>query len=146
MKRKRRDLTPSELENLARFKFIWDNKKKALGLTQATAGVLCGWNGQSAFSQYLGGIVPLNVEAVLRLAKVLKIHPAEIMPNINELLPDGYGDAAAASYVDAEALALANLILSLPSDQRAALRQLTETLNDKVKEPAKKYYQTSVFP
>lgn len=144
MQRKRRELTPSELENLARFKFIWESKKKALNLTQDVAGLACGWNGQSAFSQYLGGIVPLNVESVLRISKVLQVHPAEIMPNINELLPDGYGVAAAVSHQDADALALAKLIIDLPSDQRAALRKIAQTLNDKISEPAKKYYQTSL--
>ncbi|MDD5269348.1 MAG: hypothetical protein PHO08_19905 [Methylococcales bacterium] len=81
---------------------------------------------QSAFSQYLGGNVPLNIEAVLRLSKVLQIHPAEIMPDITELLPDGYGDATAATEQERDALALARLILELPNEQRVALQNVAK--------------------
>ena len=130
MKQKRRALTSIELENLERFKKIWQERKSVLGLTQELAGLACGWNGQSAFSQYLGGIVPLNVEAVLRLAKVLKVHPAEIMPDIVELLPEGYGAATAVSPQDQDALALVQLIMDLPPERRVVLRTVAETIVD----------------
>lgn len=130
MKQKRRALTSIELENLDRFKNIWQEKKQALGLTQEQAGLACGWNGQSAFSQFFGGIVPLNVEAVLRLAKVLKIHPAEIMPDIVDLLPEGYGDTTAVTPQDQDALALVQLIMELPPERRVVLRQVAETIVD----------------
>ncbi len=130
MKQKRRALTSIELENLERFKNIWQEKKQALGITQEQAGLACGWNGQSAFSQYLGGIVPLNVEAVLRLAKVLKVHPAEIMPDIVDLLPEGYGVTTAVSPEDNEVKALIQIIMDLPPERRVVLRTVAETIVD----------------
>ncbi len=127
MATKRRPLNEIELANLERFKSIWLEKKQILKLTQEIAGHACGWNGQSAFSQYLCGIVPLNVEAVLRLAKVLAVHPAEIMPDINDLLPEGCGDTTAVSRREREARALANLILDLSKEQRVVLETVAET-------------------
>ena len=82
----------------------------------------------------MGGLVPLNIEAVLRLAKVLQVHPAEIMPDINELLPEGRGDATAATEQEREALALARLILELPDTQRVALQNVASALSSEVKE------------
>ena len=130
MKQKRRALTSIELENLERFKNIWQEKKQALGITQEQAGLACGWNGQSAFSQYLGGIVPLNVEAVLRLAQVLKVLPAEIMPDIVDLLPEGYGVTTAVSPEDNEVKALIQIIMDLPPERRVVLRTVAETIVD----------------
>ena len=62
-------------------------QKKELGLTQEKVAQMCEWSNQSAFGAYLLGRVPLNTDAVLRLAKVFKIHPTEIMPELADLLP-----------------------------------------------------------
>lgn len=126
MIKKRRDLTEREVMHLERLRKLWSEKKGPLRLTQELAGLACGWNGQSAFSQYMGGIVPLNIEAVLRLAKVLQVHPAEIMPEITELLPAAPGKATVVSPQDMEALVLARLILALPDKQRVALRNVAK--------------------
>ena len=136
MTRKRRELTELEIMYLERFRKIWNEKKQQLQLTQEKAGHACGWNGQSAFSQYLGGLVPLNIEAVLRLAKVLQVHPAEIMPDINELLPEGREDATAATEQEREDLALARLILELPDTQRVALQNEASAFSSEVTEQA----------
>ncbi len=130
MIKKRRELTEREVMHLEHLRKVWAEKKGPLQLTQEKAGLACGWNGQSAFSQYLGGLVPLNIEAVLRLAKVLQVHPAKIMPEIRELLPEEHGDATAATHQDMEALALARLILNLPDKQRAALRNVAKAFTD----------------
>jgi len=84
----------------------------------------------------LGGLVPLNIEAVLRLAKVLQVHPADIMPDINELLPEGRGDTTAATEQEKEALALARLILELPDKQRLVLQNVASAFSTEVKEQA----------
>ncbi len=96
MKAKRRELTQAEMQAVDRFKKMWAVKKHELGLTQESAGLVCGWSGQAAFAQYLNGNVPLNVEAVLRIAKLLKVHPVEIMPEVNEILPEVCGMVALA--------------------------------------------------
>ncbi|MGE8098092.1 XRE family transcriptional regulator [Pseudomonas fluorescens] len=79
----RRPLTPEEVAESTRLKAIYDQRKsaaKAAGrsLTQADVAEACGWSGQSAFSQYATGKVPLNVEALLKLAKALDFNASEV--------------------------------------------------------------------
>ncbi|KDN98934.1 LexA family transcriptional regulator [Pseudomonas donghuensis] len=79
----RRPLTPEEVAESARLKAIYEQRKaaaKAAGrsLTQADVAEACGWSGQSAFSQYATGKVPLNVEALLKLAKALDFNASEV--------------------------------------------------------------------
>lgn len=79
----RRPLTPEEVVESARLKAIYDQRKSAAkstgrSLTQADVAEACGWSGQSAFSQYATGKVPLNVEALLKLAKALDFNPSEV--------------------------------------------------------------------
>lgn len=126
---KRRGLSQQEALWLERFKKVWTEKKGPLKLTQGAVGLSCGWKGQSAFSQYIGGLVPLNIEAVLRLAKVLQVHPAEIMPEIIDLLPtESLSASNALTAREMEALSLTNLIMTLPDKQRNAIRRSAKTL------------------
>lgn len=79
----RRPLTPEEVAESTRLKAIYEQRKsaaKAAGrsLTQADVAEACGWSGQSAFSQYATGKVPLNVEALLKLAKALNFDASEV--------------------------------------------------------------------
>jgi phage repressor protein C with HTH and peptisase S24 domain len=83
----RRPLTPEEVAESTRLKAIYDQRKsaaKAAGsnLTQADVADACGWSGQSAFSQYATGRVPLNVEALLKLAKALGFNASEVSPRL----------------------------------------------------------------
>lgn len=85
--KKRRPLTPEEQAESVRLKAIYEQKKaaaKASGssLTQADIAEACGWSGQSAFSQYATGKVPLNLDALLNLAKALDFSPAEVSPRL----------------------------------------------------------------
>lgn len=85
----RRPLTPEEVDESQRLKAIYEQKKaaaKAAGrsLTQAEVADACGWSGQSAFSQYATGKVPLNVEALLKLSKALGFAPGEVSPRLME--------------------------------------------------------------
>lgn len=79
----RRPLTPEEVAESARLKAIYEQRKSAAktagrSLTQADVAEACGWSGQSAFSQYATGKVPLNVEALLKLAKALDFDASEV--------------------------------------------------------------------
>ncbi|MBV4463876.1 helix-turn-helix domain-containing protein [Pseudomonas sp. SWRI79] len=83
----RRPLTPEEIAESIRLKAIYIQRKsaaKAAGsnLTQADVAEACGWSGQSAFSQYATGKVPLNVEALLKLAKALRFDASEVSPRL----------------------------------------------------------------
>jgi len=85
--KKRRPLTSEEVAESTRLKAIYEQRKaaaKAAGrnLTQADVAEACGWSGQSAFSQYATGKVPLNVEALLKLAKALDFDVSEVSPRL----------------------------------------------------------------
>lgn len=83
----RRPLTDEELAESQRLKAIYEQKKSASraagkSLTQADVADACGWSGQSAFSQYATGKVPLNVEALLKLSKALGFDPVDVSPRL----------------------------------------------------------------
>lgn len=82
-----RRLTDNDLENAKRLKAIWESKKDSLGLKQVDVSNRLGWRNSSPFSHYMLGRIALNFDACLRLAKVLQVHPADIMPSIDEYLP-----------------------------------------------------------
>lgn len=76
----------SEADKVAakNLKALWKTRAKELGLTQEKAGGELGMN-QSAVSQYLAGQVPLRITAALKFAKILKVKPVEIRPDLAEL-------------------------------------------------------------
>ncbi|OFJ45680.1 XRE family transcriptional regulator [Pseudomonas koreensis] len=87
MKKQRRSLTPTEQAECARLAAIYEKRKseaRAQGrkLTQDSVAVACGWSGQGAFSQYSTGKIALNLEALLKLSKVLSFDPAEVSPRL----------------------------------------------------------------
>lgn len=88
----RRDLTPDELADAERLDAAyrrWKASEKAAGrtVTQETLAQDCGWSGQSAFSQYSKGRIPLNLEALVKLSNALGVSPREISPRLAEKLP-----------------------------------------------------------
>lgn len=87
MTSRQRTFTATEAAAAERLKKLWNTRKKDLKLTQEKVAQMCDWGNQSAFGAYLHARVPLNTEAVLKLAKALKVHPVEIMPELAPLLP-----------------------------------------------------------
>ncbi|WP_231994229.1 S24 family peptidase [Pseudomonas syringae group genomosp. 3] len=86
----RTPLSAEQLADAARLKGAYRRavaKSKAQGrrppLNQAEVGALCGWNsGQSAVSQYLGGKLALNLEALIKLSEVLDFEPEDVSPTL----------------------------------------------------------------
>lgn len=76
-----------ELADAKRLQTLWLRKKRELHLTQEQVAADCGWT-QGAFGHYLHGRVSLNLEAVLKLARVLEVNPTEITERWLELIPD----------------------------------------------------------
>jgi transcriptional regulator with XRE-family HTH domain len=76
----RKVLTAEQIADAHRFKQIWVRKKTALNLTQEKVCEHMGWSSQSSFSQYLNGKIALNLQAVVKLAKILQVLPEEISP------------------------------------------------------------------
>lgn len=104
----RRALTPEETSESQRLKAIYEQRKaaaKAAGgsLTQADVADACGWSGQSAFSQYATGKVPLNVEALLKLSKTLGFDPNEVSPRLMRGITNPQSSADASELQDIQA-------------------------------------------
>lgn len=88
----RRDLTPDEINDAKRLAEIFKARKselKAEGLhmTQESLAHDCGWKGQSAVSQYMNARIPLNLEALAKLSRALRVPPRDISPRLAETLP-----------------------------------------------------------
>ena len=70
----------SNQQNLLR---IWNEKKESLDLTQEKAAEQMGFETQAAVSHYLNGYTPLNLAAILSFAKLLRVSPLAINPDID---------------------------------------------------------------
>ena len=72
--------------NASRLRTLWDNRKKDLGLNQTKAAEQLGLRHQSTVSQYLNCDIAMNTDIILRFAKLLDVDPAQIDPQIRELV------------------------------------------------------------
>ena len=57
---------------------VWNAKKDALNLTQASAAYTLDFDSQSSVSEYIHGKIPLNLEAAYKFASLLKVTVGEI--------------------------------------------------------------------
>jgi transcriptional regulator with XRE-family HTH domain len=84
-----KELSPEQKADAARLKMAfksWQTARKTLGLPFAQdeiAEEMFGF-GQSALSQYLNGLIPLNATALLKFCKALRVSPDLISPSIAE--------------------------------------------------------------
>lgn len=133
-----RQMTDQDKNASIRLKRIWDEKKKALGLTQEKAADALGFNTQGAVSQYLNGKVPLNTDTVIKFAKLLRVIPEDIKPELADLLcyvRETNNDSlnlVPEQPISPQEMAMLKLINQLPKSERT---QLHEALEDR-----KRYY------
>lgn len=83
---KKRETTPEEKLNAQRLKSIWTSKKSELGMTQDKLGEKLGMS-QSAITQYLNGVIPLNLEAIMGFCSALHCLPSDIDPELTFSAP-----------------------------------------------------------
>lgn len=83
-------------EEAARLKAIYmDRKKHNKALNQGALADTCGWASQGTVSQYMTGGMPLNIEALLKLATALAFDPAEVSPRLaSTFLPQNQNSRA----------------------------------------------------
>lgn len=96
---KRRELTQEERAEADRLNARWISfKKNNPGATQEWLAVESGLGTQGAVGQYLRGIIPLNIVALVAICRVIGFDPKEISPRLTEIvqMPDG-GDVAGTS-------------------------------------------------
>ena len=80
---KRRDLTDHELAIAVRAKALWQTKKDRERITQADANKILGWS-PSVFGQYINGLMPIGMEALVKLADFFGVTPYDLDPNLGK--------------------------------------------------------------
>lgn len=97
MKRPLNDEENAEAQRLADAWLAY--KKENKGATQVWLADAAGLGTQGAVGQYLRGVIPLNLNALIALSRVLGVRPADISPrltaNVGELILNKHGDARA---------------------------------------------------
>ncbi|WP_257744580.1 hypothetical protein [Burkholderia glumae] len=79
----KRPLTPDEIADAERLAAAWrDYKRTHSGASQEWLGTVTGIGGQGAISQYMRGIIPLNVKALLAICAQINVPPASISPTL----------------------------------------------------------------
>lgn len=80
---KRRELTQEEQEESKRLASVWSFYKDAnTGATQTWLGAATGIGSQGAVGQYLRGVIPLNIDALMAFCRVLGADPHLISPRL----------------------------------------------------------------
>ena len=77
----RRELTAREKAVAARAKALWQAKKQMERVTQNDANKALGWT-TSVFGQYINGMMPIGMEALVKLAQYLNVSPYELDPGL----------------------------------------------------------------
>lgn len=93
-------LTPEQKEDAARLKSyfkIWQEGMRAQGtpVSQDAAAARLGF-GQSALSQYLNGVIPLNGQVLAKFAQLLEVPTGDISPSVAAAEDERAGQWAAA--------------------------------------------------
>lgn len=86
---KRRVLNAAEQEEARRLMSAWVAYKQAHhGATQTWLAAEAGLGTQGAVGQYLRGVIPLNIEALLAISRVLDVDPRLISPRLTNIVED----------------------------------------------------------
>lgn len=83
----RKPLSPERQQDAERLRRAWENfkaaaKSKGKKVTQEDVSDACGWNTQGAFSAYLNGRTPLNLDALIKLSNYFGVPANEISPEL----------------------------------------------------------------
>jgi len=117
-KMSRRKLSDIEKADTARLQAVWNEKGKALHLTQVAASKIFGFKNQSAVSQYLNGRIPVNMAIAAKFADLLSVPLSAISPRFSTAssdspmlrrLLDSVGGSDGCQLLEADAQALAIL-------------------------------------
>lgn len=138
---KRRTLEPDELADVDRLRDVIAQKKTSAGLTQTKLAVLCGWESQGTVAQYLGGHVPLNLDAAYRFAKALEVPLDTISPRLAAKAVELFGATLAAQEPPQTIETLVSLlqddISNADNDVRIAIADLVQAYKNNPEEGAR---------
>lgn len=132
MVKRHRNITDADRRAAEKVRDLWLSYQKSNpGVSQERAAALAGM-GQSAFSQFLRGTVPMRVAPVLKFAKLFGVDPREIRADIGELAVQAAREnpaalearePAAAYGVSDEALEIAKAFDKLQPQSRVFIRE-----------------------
>lgn len=89
---KRRELTAEERADADRLRAAWDSyRAQHDGATQTWLAAEAGLGTQGAVGQYLRGVIPLNLPALLAISKVIEADPRGISPRLMEAVQQAAG-------------------------------------------------------
>lgn len=84
---KRRELTAEEKGEAESLAAAWSRyRAENKGATQAWLAAESGLGTQGAVSQYLRGVIPLNVEALVAVCRVIQVDPKSISPRLMKMV------------------------------------------------------------
>jgi hypothetical protein len=90
---KRRELTDEERSEAERLNAAWLSYKGAnAGATQTWLGAESGIGSQGAVGQYLRGAIPLNIEALMGICRVIGAEPGRISPRLTSIVTMNFDD------------------------------------------------------
>jgi transcriptional regulator with XRE-family HTH domain len=121
-------LTTEQLRDAARLKKIFEDRKAIdKSMTQETLAAACGWKTQSAAQQYLNGLVPLNLDALIKFSLALDVPVTEISPTLgSRIMSVRVGLDGAPAELSQQAIEVAKAFdrLDKPSQKTAVITQL----------------------
>lgn len=98
---KRRELDSEEKAEAERLSAAWANFKAAnKGVTQEWLGAETGLGTQGAVGQYLRGVIPLNIEALMAFSRVLEIDPKSVSTRLTKIVEGLLDRPASAGLAD----------------------------------------------
>jgi transcriptional regulator with XRE-family HTH domain len=133
MKKRDRVLTDADERALEKVRKLWaEYQKKHPDTSQEKAAHEAGM-GQSAFSQFLRGAVPMRVSPVFKFAKLFGVKPTEIRPDLAQLAEAGaqvraVQEPEAVYSVTPEALEVAKVFDRLNAEARRHVAQQVRLL------------------
>ncbi|MFX5660712.1 helix-turn-helix transcriptional regulator, partial [Acinetobacter baumannii] len=78
-----KNISAEQLEDAARLRAIFEGRKREdRSWTQERLAQECGWKTQSAAQQYLNGLVPLNLDALIKFSLALDVPVTDISPSL----------------------------------------------------------------
>ena len=78
----KKKLNEIQVADAARLMHVWKDYQAKEKMNQEEVADLLGWLNQSAFSQYINGIIPLNMKAVAAFSRFFEVRAADISPTL----------------------------------------------------------------
>jgi len=116
---KRKPLEPWQKEDAMRLKALWEDFSRRTKLKQEDVLEHFGFT-QGAFSQYINGRLPLNLETLLNFAHLMKCRVSEVSPTLSALLYRWVNDAERNAFIQIEqCLGIEDINLLSEAEKRA---------------------------